>query len=78
MQFHHSDGNHDLPYTPEEKRSPCERALMQTMRETNGLLTAREHRLETEWDEAEAHHDSDAMQQLEGLIAEIRGLRYNL
>ena len=53
-------------------------ALQNTMMETNALLTAREHRLEAEWDEAEARHDLNSIQEIEGLIAETRGLRYNL
>ena len=45
--------------------------------ETNGVLTARERRLLSEWNEAEARDDVVAMGEIENLLAEVRGLRYN-
>lgn len=75
MHFHHGD---DSPDTLEAKMSETELALRNTMRERNEFLTAREHRLEAEQDEAKARHDLDAMNETEGLIAESRGLRYSL
>ena len=75
----HRHGTADEPSdTPEEERSPAERALLQTMRETNKPLTAREHRLAAEWDEAELRNDVDGMAHLDGLISETRGLRFNI
>ena len=75
MHFNHGE---DSPDSPETRISESEIALQNTMMETNALLTAREHRLEAEWDEAEARHDLNSIQEIEGLIAETRGLRYNL
>ena len=63
MEYHH--GNDDEPPdTPEEKRSPDERRLLETMRSTSKLLTAREHRLEAEWDEAQQVHDLEFMDRI--------------
>ena len=79
MQMHHGDdGGGDTPQTPEGDRSELEQQMMQQMRETNEVLTAREHRLEAEWDEARDRNDLDAMDVLEQRIAETRGSRYNI
>ena len=48
------------------------------MSSTNGLLTAREQRLEAEWDEAELANDLESMDRIENQIRETRGLRYNV
>jgi hypothetical protein len=53
-------------------------ALHRAMVETNGVLTARERRLLSEWNEAEARNDVIAMEEIEGLLVEVRGLRYNV
>ena len=55
-----------------------EDALHRAMVETNGVLTARERRLLSEWNEAEARNDVIAMEEIEGLLVEVRGLRYNV
>jgi hypothetical protein len=47
------------------------------MVETNRVLTARERRLLSEWNEAEARNDLVAMEEIENLLVEVRGLRYN-
>jgi hypothetical protein len=48
------------------------------MMETNNVLTARERRLQSEWNEAEARNDPIAMEEIENLLSEVRGLRYNV
>ena len=53
-------------------------ALHRAMVETNGVLTARERRLLSEWNEAEARNDVIAMEEIEGLLVEVRGLPYNV
>lgn len=75
MYFNHRD---DSPDFPEEPVSESELALHNTMRETNEILVARERRLESEWNEAEARNYLGTMNEIEGLLAETRGLRYNL
>ena len=54
-----------------------EAALHSAMVETKGVLTARERRLLSEWNEAEAQNDLVAMEEIENLLVEVRGLRYN-
>ena len=74
MEYHH--GNDDEPRdTPEEERTEAERSLLAEMRSTNELLTARHHRLEAEWDEAQQVNDLESMDLIENLIRETRGLR---
>jgi hypothetical protein len=75
MYFNHRD---DSPDFPEEPVSESELALHNTMRETNEILVARERRLESECNEAEARNSLGTMNEIEGLLAETRGLRYNL
>ncbi|CAL1127695.1 unnamed protein product [Cladocopium goreaui] len=55
-----------------------ETSLHRAMIETNEVLTAREQRLEAEWDEAELKNDYDSMRRLENLILETRNLRYSI
>ena len=77
MDYHH--GNDDeQPDTPEEERAEAERSLLAEMRSTNELLTAREHRLEAEWDEAQQVNDLESMDRIAHLIRETRGLRYSV
>ena len=45
---------------------------------TNGVLTARERRLLSEWNETEARNDVIAMEEIEGLLVEVRGSPYNV
>ena len=55
-----------------------ETSLHRAMIETNEVLTAREQRLEAEWDEAELRNDYDSMCRLENQILETRNLRYSI
>ena len=77
MEYHlgHDD---ESPDTAEEERTEAERSLLAQMRSTNELLTAREQRLEAEWDEAEMANDLESMDRIGNQIRETRGLRYNL
>ena len=77
MENHH--GNDDeSPDTPEKERSPEERRFLETMRSTNELLSTRESRLQADYNEAELCNDLDAMERIDLLISETRGLRYNV
>ena len=67
-----SDLSQDPPHGADET------SLHRAMIETNEVLTAREQRLEAEWDEAELKNDYDSMRRLENLILETRNLRYSI
>ena len=72
MEYHHGTAD-ESPHTPEEERSPEERRFLETMRSTNELLTTREHRLQSDLNEAELRNDLDAMERIELLSSETRG-----
>ena len=77
MHYNHGE---DSPSSGPSQDDPLdnEDALHRAMVETNGVLTARERRLLSEWNEAEARNDVIAMEEIEGLLVEVRGLRYNV
>jgi hypothetical protein len=76
MHYHHGEAS---PSPDPSQVDPLdnETALHSAMVETNGVLTARERRLLSEWNEAEARDDVVAMGEIENLLVEVRGLRYN-
>ena len=76
MHYHHGEAS---PSPDPSQVDPLdnETALHSAMVETNGVLTARERRLLSEWNEAEARNDLVAMEEIENLLVEVRGLRYN-
>ena len=77
MHYNHGENS---PSSGPSQDDPLdnEAALHRAMVETNGVLTARERRLLSEWNEAEARNDVIAMEEIEGLLVEVRGLRYNV
>jgi hypothetical protein len=76
MHYNHGEAS-PSPDPSEEDPHDNEAALHSAMVETNGVLTARERRLLSEWNEAEARDDVVAMGEIENLLVEVRGLRYN-
>ena len=77
MHYNHGETS-PTPDSFEADPLDNEDALHRAMVETNGVLTARDRRLLSEWNEAEARNDVIAMEEIEGLLVEVRGLRYNV
>jgi len=75
MHYNHGENS---PSSGPSQDDPLdnEAALHRAMVETNGVLTARERRLPSEWNEAEARNDVIAMEEIEGLLVEVRDLRH--
>lgn len=63
------------PGPSEDGPHEAETALHSAMMETNNVLIARERRFQSEWNEAEARNDPIAMEEIENLLSEVRGLR---
>ena len=77
MHYNHGEAS-PTPDSSEADPLDNEDALHRAMVETNGVLTARERRLLSEWNEAEARNDVIAMEEIEGILVEVRGSRYNV
>ena len=76
-RYNHGEAS-PSPDPSEDGPHEAETALHSAMMETNNALTARERRLQSEWNEAEARNDPIAMEEIENLLSEVRGLRYNV
>jgi hypothetical protein len=77
MHYNHGETS-PTPDSSEADPLDNEDALHRAKVETNGVLTARERRLLSEWNETEARNDVIAMEEIEGLLVEVRGSRYNV
>ena len=77
MHYNHG-GNSPSSGPSEDDPLDNEAALHRAMVETTGVFTARERRLLSEWNEAEARNNVIAMEEIEGLLVEVCGLRYNV